>query len=171
MPYLIIPLHPVTIPVARSYVNQINTLTSGGSMWPSSPRVSLLPRLRIVQQWGVLCRHFGICGGCSIQHLSYAEQLASKEVALLGRLPRTLREAGGPVASPLFVPTDAEAGAPRCFRQKVAFVFGSGPGGRGLVMGHYERGSNRIVPEQRAGPSRQLTGACRDLAACTPQHG
>jgi 23S rRNA (uracil1939-C5)-methyltransferase len=32
------------------------------------------------------------------------------------------------------------------FRQKVAFVFGPGTGGRGLVMGHFERGSNRIVP-------------------------
>src|SRR6266478_7991511 len=100
----------------------------------------------IVQQWDVLCRHFGICGGCSIQHLSYAEQLASKEAALRDRLPRALREPGGPVASPLFVPIEADAGMPRCFRQKVAFVFGSGPGGRGLVMGHYERGSNRIVP-------------------------
>src|SRR5207248_2205155 len=28
----------------------------------------------------------------------------------------------------------------------VAFVFGPGPGGRGLVMGHYEKGSHRIVP-------------------------
>jgi len=100
----------------------------------------------IVQQWDVLCRHFGICGGCSIQHLSYAEQLASKEAALRDRLPPALREPGGPVASPLFVPTDVDAAAPQCFRQKVAFVFGSGPGGRGLVMGHYERASHRIVP-------------------------
>jgi 23S rRNA (uracil1939-C5)-methyltransferase len=92
-----------------------------------------------------LCRHFGICGGCSIQHLSYAEQLAAKETALLKRLPQALREAGGPVASPLFVPLDAGTGTPRCFRQKVAFVFGSGRGGRGLVMGHYERESHRIV--------------------------
>jgi len=37
-------------------------------------------------------------------------------------------------------------GSPEHFRQKVAFVFGAGPGGRGLVMGHYERGSHRIVP-------------------------
>ncbi|PYS19358.1 MAG: hypothetical protein DMG11_31845, partial [Acidobacteria bacterium] len=94
----------------------------------------------------MLCRHFGICGGCSIQHLSYAEQLASKEAALRDRLPPALREPGGPVPSPLFVPTDVDAAAPRCFRQKVAFVFGSGPGGRGLVMGHYERASRRIVP-------------------------
>lgn len=62
------------------------------------------------------------------------------------RLPRALREPRGPVASPLFVPVDVDAEAPREFRQKVAFVFGSGPGGRGLVMGHYERGSHRIVP-------------------------
>jgi 23S rRNA (uracil1939-C5)-methyltransferase len=92
------------------------------------------------------CRHFGICGGCSIQHLSYAEQLASKEAALIERLPRTLRGVGGPVASPLFVPIDDEGAVPQGFRQKVAFVFGPGPGGRGLVMGHYERGSHRIVP-------------------------
>ena len=92
-----------------------------------------------------ICRHFGICGGCSIQHLSYAEQLASKEAALMERLPRTLRGAGGPVASPLFVPVDYEGAVPQGFRQKVAFVFGPGPGGRGLVMGHYERGSHRIV--------------------------
>jgi 23S rRNA (uracil1939-C5)-methyltransferase len=82
----------------------------------------------------VQCRHFGICGGCSLQHLSYEEQLASKEAALRNRLP-------GPFASPLFVPFE-ETGdeAPWHFRQKVAFVFGPG-----LVMGHYERGSHRIV--------------------------
>ena len=87
----------------------------------------------------MLCRHFGVCGGCSLQHLSYGEQLASKEAALASRL-------SVPVASPLFAPTDVDPEAPRAFRQKVAFVFGSGPGGRGLVMGHYERGSHRIVP-------------------------
>jgi 23S rRNA (uracil1939-C5)-methyltransferase len=32
------------------------------------------------------------------------------------------------------------------FRQKSAFVFGSGARGRGLVMGHYAAGSNRIIP-------------------------
>jgi 23S rRNA (uracil1939-C5)-methyltransferase len=87
----------------------------------------------------VICRHFGICGGCSIQNLSYAEQLASKEAILRERLPV-------PINTPVFVPVDTHAEAPWAFRQKVAFVFGPGPGGRGLVMGHYERGSNRIVP-------------------------
>jgi len=91
----------------------------------------------------VLCRHSGICGGCSIQHLSYAEQLATKEAALLDRLPRAARAAA---ASPLFVPFETAGETPWSFRQKVAFVFGPGPGGRGLVMGHYERGSHHIVP-------------------------
>ena len=94
----------------------------------------------------MLCRHFGICGGCSIQNLSYTEQLAAKEAVLLDRLPRELRGPGGPIASPVFVSTGLDGSAPWCFRQKVAFVFGSGPGGRGLVMGHYERASHRIVP-------------------------
>jgi len=57
-----------------------------------------------------------------------------------------LRLPGGPVRSPLFVPIDSNSDTPRFFRQKVAFVFGSGPGGRGLVMGHFERGTNRIIP-------------------------
>ena len=87
------------------------------------------------------CRHFGICGGCSLQHLSYAGQLASKEAALRKLLP-----AGLPFASPLFVPIDTYDDIPWHFRQKVAFVFGPGPGERGLVMGHFERESHRIVP-------------------------
>lgn len=88
-----------------------------------------------------LCRHFGICGGCSLQHLSYSEQLASKEAALRERLPSSVR---GACASPLFVRVDNQT--PWHFRQKVAFVFTAGRGGSGLVMGHYERGSHRVVP-------------------------
>jgi 23S rRNA (uracil1939-C5)-methyltransferase len=87
----------------------------------------------------VICRHFGICGGCSIQDLPYPEQLASKEAVLRRLLPI-------PLPSPLFVPFDTNPETPWAFRQKVAFVFGPGPGGRGIVMGHYERSSHRIVP-------------------------
>ena len=86
----------------------------------------------------MICRHFGICGGCSIQNLSYADQLASKEAILRERL-------SVPIPAPVFVPVHTGGEALWAFRQKVAFVFGPG-GGRGLVMGHYERGSNRIVP-------------------------
>src|SRR5215467_4963329 len=88
-----------------------------------------------------ICLHFGICGGCTIQHLSYLEQLAFKEAALRKRL-----SPGLPFATPLFAGIDEDLRAPQGFRQKVAFVFGPGRGGRGLIMGHYERASRRIVP-------------------------
>src|SRR5262249_3073301 len=97
-----------------------------------------------------------------------AEQLASKEAALLDRLPRAVHESSGVIASPLFVPIDFEEG-PRAFRQKVAFVFGSGPGGRGLVMGHYESGSNRIVPVEEcpvhSSRANRIAFALRDRLA------
>ena len=46
----------------------------------------------------------------------------------------------------MFIPVEGVGETPWSFRQKVAFVFGSGPDGRGLVMGHFEQGSQRIVP-------------------------
>jgi 23S rRNA (uracil1939-C5)-methyltransferase len=78
------------------------------------------------------CAYFGTCGGCTLPGVPYAEQLAQKQA----RLSRLL---GMPV--PPLIPSPAESR----FRNKVSFVFGQGPGGRGLVMGHYALGSNRIV--------------------------
>ncbi len=46
----------------------------------------------------------------------------------------------------LFLQPDPAPVDPAGFRQKVAFVFGPSPDGVGLVMGHYQRGTNRIVP-------------------------
>src|SRR5262249_54195319 len=91
------------------------------------------------------CPHAGVCGGCSLLNLSYAEQLRFKEAAISNRLAILTRSQGG-VVRPKFEPLFAEEIPPRGFRQKVAFVFGSGPGGRGLVMGHYARGSQNVVP-------------------------
>ncbi len=34
------------------------------------------------------CAHFGICGGCSLQHLAFAEQLRVKEQTVAGQLER-----------------------------------------------------------------------------------
>lgn len=111
-----------------------------------------------------ICRHFGICGGCSLQHLSYPDQLASKETLLRKLLPKVASEA---FASPLFVPIDDTT--PWRFRQKVAFVFGPGPRGRGLVMGHYERASHRIVPVEEcpvhSDRGNQIAFALRDQLA------
>lgn len=110
------------------------------------------------------CPHSERCGGCSLLHLSYREQLSGKGRALtqlVGDDRRSLRlqaEVGAPdragayaqIQTALFLPvagidTESTTEGPRAFRQKVAFVFGSGHGGRGFVMGHYERGSQRVV--------------------------
>jgi 23S rRNA (uracil1939-C5)-methyltransferase len=78
------------------------------------------------------CKHFGVCGGCTLPGVPYAEQLAKKRQDL----SRLLR-----LDVPPLIASPSESG----FRCKVAFVFGSGPGGM-LVMGHYALESQRIVP-------------------------
>lgn len=78
------------------------------------------------------CKHFGVCGGCSLPGVEYAEQLLQKQA-------RLVRLLGMPV--PPLVPSPREDR----FRTKVAFVFGPEGQGRGLVMGHYARGSKQIV--------------------------
>lgn len=96
------------------------------------------------------CRHAGVCGGCGLLHLSYPEQLRGKEAALRRLLAPHVPGDAWQQGS-LFLPGSwdlraAGAEAPRHFRQKVAFVFAPGANGRGLVMGHYQRGSQRVVP-------------------------
>jgi len=96
------------------------------------------------------CRHFGPqpspgvepCGGCAWQHIAYAEQLRLK-TALVTRL---VREAvpGAPAAAPMLATTPLDA--PWGYRHKVHFVFGNSGGHRPrLLMGHYARGSRRLV--------------------------
>ncbi len=83
------------------------------------------------------------CGGCSWQHIAYPEQLRLK-TALVDRLVRA-RVPGAPRASAMLT---ANGSDPWGFRQKVHFVFGEGSGRRGsrdLLMGHYARGSRRVV--------------------------
>jgi 23S rRNA (uracil1939-C5)-methyltransferase len=75
----------------------------------------------------VNCKHFGVCGGCTLPGVPYAEQLARKRKDLSRLLG---------IDVPPFIPSPSEAG----FRSKVAFVFGNG------VMGHYALASQRIVP-------------------------
>jgi 23S rRNA (uracil1939-C5)-methyltransferase len=89
----------------------------------------------------LFCRHLGVCGGCDLPRTSYAEQLQFKSALFAERL----KHAGISGAVP-FEPVFAAHSAPRGFREKVAFTFGAGPGGRGLIMGHYARNSKDIVP-------------------------
>jgi 23S rRNA (uracil1939-C5)-methyltransferase len=81
----------------------------------------------------VRCRHFGVCGGCSLPDRRYSDQLLWKR----SRLARLLE-----IDVPPVLPSPREAG----FRTKIAFVFGTAARERTLVMGHYAAGSNEIIP-------------------------
>jgi len=93
------------------------------------------------------CRHFGVdakpgvgpCGGCTWQHIAYPEQLRFK-TELVDRLVRAnMPEAPGAL------PTLATAlDEPWGYRHKVHFVFGNR--GSTLTIGHYVRGSRRVIP-------------------------
>ena len=85
------------------------------------------------------CVHFGACGGCTYQHLSYEDQLALKE--------RQIRELLEPV-----IGTEGQAfdrvfegimGSPRQFayRNKMEFSFGDTCKDGDLALGMHKRGS------------------------------
>ena len=98
------------------------------------------------------CRHFGPpdtpttgCGGCTWQHISYPEQLRLKSALVARLLEAALQHP--PAVQPTLPGT---ADTPWNYRHKVHFVFGNaaaaGRRSGALVMGHYARGSRRIVP-------------------------
>ena len=97
------------------------------------------------------CPHFGPsaastrgCGGCTLQHIAYPEQLRLKS-GLVTRLVRTAVP-GAPTAQPAIPGAPIES--PWGYRQKVHFVFDSARATTraGLTMGHYARGSRRVIP-------------------------
>jgi 23S rRNA (uracil1939-C5)-methyltransferase len=94
------------------------------------------------------CRHFGLdakpgvgpCGGCAWQHIAYPEQLRFK-TELIDRLVRAnVPDAPGALRTLAGTPLDQPWG----YRHKVHFVFGDR--GSTLTMGHYVRGSRRVIP-------------------------
>jgi 23S rRNA (uracil1939-C5)-methyltransferase len=94
------------------------------------------------------CRHFGAdavpglgaCGGCAWQHIAYGEQLRLK-AALVDDLVRAV-VSDAPAAMPTIAATPLDH--PWGYRNKVHFVFGTS--GRAMTMGHYVRGSRRVIP-------------------------
>jgi 23S rRNA (uracil1939-C5)-methyltransferase len=91
------------------------------------------------------CRHAGECGGCAWQHVAYPEQLRLKQRIL----ERLLHDSLGPRAphvQPMIGMPAGPDGMPWGFRHKAAFVFGAGREHGRVVMGHFARGTHRIVP-------------------------
>ena len=86
------------------------------------------------------CAHFGVCGGCAWQHIAYPEQLRLKTEMVDRLVKRAVPKA--PAALPMIAATPIDD--PWHYRQKAHFVFG-GSGRAGLIMGHYARGSRRVM--------------------------
>lgn len=105
------------------------------------------------------CRHFGVCGGCSVPGVAYSAQLARKQERLRSWFPHPARLPM--VASPI------ESG----FRHKVAFVFAPATSGHRLVMGHYQAHSRQVVEVHEcpvhADLGNRLAFALRDRLAAS----
>ena len=86
------------------------------------------------------CPYFGVCGGCSWQHVSAGAQLCAKRQAVVDSLARIGGIAG---AEQLVAPTVA---SPRAYgyRNKVELVARTDHGG--LRLGYHKAGSDEIVP-------------------------
>jgi 23S rRNA (uracil1939-C5)-methyltransferase len=91
------------------------------------------------------CRHAGVCGGCSWQHVAYPEQLRLKRQMLQRLLAESLGGGAPKVEPAIGVNGPGEEVAPWGFRDKIHFVFGPGSRGQVLAMGHYRRGSKAVV--------------------------
>jgi 23S rRNA (uracil1939-C5)-methyltransferase len=87
------------------------------------------------------CPHFGACGGCTWQHIAYPEQLRLKGALVSGLVSAAVRQRL-PTVRPAIASTPVDE--PWGYRHKVHFVFGNAR--TGLVMGHYARGTRRVVP-------------------------
>ncbi len=91
-----------------------------------------------------MCRHAGVCGGCAWQHIAYGHQLQLKR-DLVETLIRSSLGPRAPRVEPV-LPASPSDEAPRGFRGKVHFVFGVDSRTGDLVMGHYRRRSQEVIP-------------------------
>ena len=80
------------------------------------------------------CPHFGVCGGCDFQHLSYPEELRAKRQ----RVQDALKRLGG---TELEVEEILGARDPTRYRNKVQY-----PVGRNGEIGFYRARSHQVVP-------------------------
>jgi len=105
----------------------------------------------------VTCRHFGVCGGCSLPGVPYADQLAAKQQRIRQWFPAAR-------VAPV-VPSPEETG----FRHKVAFVFDPEAASPKIVMGHYRARSTQVVPVEEcpvhSDRGNRLAFALRDRLA------
>lgn len=87
------------------------------------------------------CPHFGVCGGCSLQHLRFTAQIREKEALLRDKLQRF----GGLEPASWLDPISA---ADRHYRRSARLGVRDVPAKGGILIGFRERRSNFITPLQ-----------------------
>jgi 23S rRNA (uracil1939-C5)-methyltransferase len=84
------------------------------------------------------CPHFGVCGGCSMQHLDPAAQVAAKQRVLESSLWHLARIKAEELYSPIY-------GAAWGYRQRARLSVHRLPGQGGLRIGFHERKSSAVA--------------------------
>ncbi len=88
------------------------------------------------------CAHFGVCGGCSMQHLAPEQQIAFKQKQLIDQLARVGKVQAGEIAPPITGPV---WGYRRRARLGVKLV----PKKGGVLVGFRERRSSFLAALER----------------------
>ena len=108
------------------------------------------------------CPHFGRCGGCSLQHLQYEEEVRIKT----RWVEENLRRIGG-IDLPV---TGLASPSPLRYRNKAQFPVGMGPDGP--LCGFYAGRSHRIVPcEDCLLQPEVFSGICREILDFVRERG
>ncbi|MDR1935581.1 MAG: 23S rRNA (uracil(1939)-C(5))-methyltransferase RlmD [Candidatus Accumulibacter sp.] len=118
------------------------------------------------------CPHFGVCGGCSMQHLEASAQLAAKQRLLEANLWHLGRLAAGEIYAPIH-------GATWGYRFRARLSARMVPKKGGMLIGFHERRSSYVadmrqcpnLPPQVSGlllPLRELVSAL-SIRAAMPQ--
>lgn len=105
------------------------------------------------------CAHFGLCGGCSLQHLAPAAQIAFKQQAML----EALRRIGGVTPEEI---APAVTGPVWAYRRRARMGVKLVPKKGGVLVGFRERDANALaaldgceVVDPRLGKKLRLLGA------------
>jgi len=91
-----------------------------------------------------LCPHFGVCGGCSLQHLDAAAQVAAKQRVLEDALWHIGRVRAGELLAPIHGPSWG-------YRQRARLSVRDVPKKGGVLVGFHERKSS-FVTDMRCCP-------------------
>ena len=84
------------------------------------------------------CPHFGVCGGCSLQHASLALQVAAKQRVLEDALARIGRVAPGRLLPPVYGPAWG-------YRYRARLSVRNVPKKGGVLVGFHERKSSYVA--------------------------